>query len=46
MFKVVFLQLGNEQGAYDLFMQIGEYFRGFQYQMADFASSIFGIFGF
>lgn len=46
MIELVFLQLGNEQDAFDLFMQIGEYFQGFQAQMVNFASNVFGIFGF
>jgi len=46
MFKGIFLQLGGEQDAFDIFMDIGEYFQGFQEGLADFASSIFGFFGF
>jgi len=41
-----FLQFGGEEQAYDLFMDIGEYFQGFQEGIVAFASSIFGIFGF
>lgn len=46
MLKVVFLQFGNEQGAYDVFMKIGDFFSGFQFQMANLASNLFGMFGF
>ena len=46
MFKGIFLQLGGEDQAYDFFMDIGEYFLEFQLGLADFASSIFGFFGF
>lgn len=45
MLQDLFLQL-NEQGAYDLLMQIGQFFEGFHYKMVDFASSVFGMFGF
>ena len=45
MFKAIFLQLGGEQGAFDIFMDIGEYFQGLQEQMSEFAASIFGAFG-
>ncbi len=44
MFKAIFLQLG-EQGAFDIFMDIGEYFQGIQEQLSEFATSIFGSFG-
>ena len=46
MFETIFLQLGNEQDAFDLFMDIGEYFQGFQEGLVAFASNIFGVFGF
>ena len=46
MFKGIFLQLGVEDQAYDLFMDIGKYFQGFHEGIVAFASSIFGIFGF
>jgi len=46
MFKGIFLQLGREDQAYDLFMDIGKYFQGFHEGIVTFASSIFGIFGF
>jgi len=46
MFKGIFLQLEGEKQAYDLFMDIGEFFQGFQKGLADFATSIFGFFGF
>ncbi len=46
MFKGIFLQLGGEDQAYDLFMDIGKYFQGFHEGIVAFASSIFGIFGF
>jgi len=46
MFKSIFLQLGGEDQAYDLFMDIGKYFQGFHEGIVAFASSIFGIFGF
>ena len=46
MFKGIFLQLGGENQAYDLFMVIGKYFQGFHEGIVAFASSIFGIFGF
>jgi len=45
MFKAIFLQLGGEQGAFDIFMGIGEFFQGFQEQLSEFATSIFGAFG-
>lgn len=46
MFEIVFLQLAKEQQAFDIFMQIGEFFQGFQFQMAEFATNLFGKFGF
>jgi hypothetical protein len=46
MFKAIFLQLGGEQGAFDIFMDIGEYFQEFQEQLSELASAVFGVFGF
>jgi len=46
MFKGIFLQLGGEDQAYDFLMDIGKSFQGFYEGLSDFASSIFGIFGF
>ena len=46
MFKGIFLQFGGEDNAYDIFMDIGEYFQGFHEGIVAFASSIFGFFGF
>ncbi len=46
MLQIIFLQLGSEQKAFDFFMEIGEFFSGFQFQMADLASNLFGMFGF
>jgi len=46
MFKGIFLQLGGEQEAFDIFIDIGEFFQGISEGLADFTSSIFGFFGF
>jgi len=46
MFKGIFLQFGGEAQAFDIFMDIGEYFQGFHEGIVAFASSIFGFFGF
>ncbi len=46
MFKDIFLQLGGESGAFDIFMDIGEYFQGLQEQLSEFATSVFGVLGF
>jgi len=45
MLKGIFLQFGGEEQAFDIFMDIGEYFQGFQEGIVAFASSIFGFFG-
>jgi len=46
MFKGIFLQTGGEEGAYDIFMEIGNFFQGFHEGIVSFASNIFGAFGF
>jgi len=46
MFKGIFLQLDGEKQAYDIFMDIGEYFQGFWEGIVAFATSIFEFFGF
>ncbi len=46
MFKGIFLQFGGEGQAFDIFMDIGEYFQGFQEQLSELASNVFGVFGF
>jgi len=40
------LQLDGEKQAYDIFMDIGEYFQGFWEGIVAFATSIFEFFGF
>ena len=46
MVKFAFLQLGGEEEAYDIMMQIGEWGQGFSEKLSEFATSIFGAFGF
>jgi len=45
MFKAIFLQLGGEDQAFDFIIDIGEYFQGFLEQLAEFGTSVFGVFG-